>query len=455
MVQALKLNRYNLTIDSVCDERVILEKNKCDKYDYLISACSGIAAGLIDAFFVGSPLETVLGGNTDKLVDNTVMKFAKAMGWNPKEKNLKNVGSAIGFLERKYRVNYDQAMGKDVGNMFNMTPKNHHIMSLGHAPDVVGLFFSIIDQFQSSSHFIADSGLISIKLVGEEALLQGGSFHAKLFSGFVNWLGHIMSDIAGSSGARGVGKVGRGSGLSIPFMELFQFCQFGSFNYNGEQLNFAKIAIKVFESGYDFRFGMTMAIPVILNDLFIKIFWVIKRKFYKGVQWSDCFPTSKHSDLRIMLLIGNACLCLVDGLDAVIRSGGNIVAFILRFNMIAWVRLIMLIFRELRIRYGNIVLKLMKDFIKELPSVGEYEVIQQFYERLNNLDISLNQEYKLFVKDLEEEYGKILDIVEVLNDSSLADEDKSQHSVQLSKSCKVEKEKIIKDFNDLDELFLN
>ena len=54
--------------------------------------------------------------------------------------------------------------------------------------------------------------------------LQGGNFSAKLFCGVANWFGHIMSDIAGSSGSQG-----RGSGLAIPFFELFQMCTFGEF----------------------------------------------------------------------------------------------------------------------------------------------------------------------------------------------------------------------------------
>ena len=33
---------------------------KCDKYDYLIAAFSGISAGIIDIFFVGSPGNSTL-----------------------------------------------------------------------------------------------------------------------------------------------------------------------------------------------------------------------------------------------------------------------------------------------------------------------------------------------------------------------------------------------------------
>ena len=90
-----------------------------------------------------------------------------------------------------------------------MTTINHHIKSLGHSPDPIGLFFSILDQFTNTASFISDGKLIRIDTSSSSLRLQGDNFIAKLFSGFVNWIGHIFSDMAGSSGSRGNG--GRGT----------------------------------------------------------------------------------------------------------------------------------------------------------------------------------------------------------------------------------------------------
>lgn len=54
----------------------------------------------------------------------------------------------------------------------------------------------------------------------------------------------------------------------------------------------------------------------------------------------------------MMLLIGDGTLCLLDGIDAAVRSGGNWVAFFLHLNIIAWFRLVLLVFREVCIRLG-------------------------------------------------------------------------------------------------------
>ena len=98
-----KINK-SLLNSSIENQKLLLEKDKCDKYDYLAAVACGAVGGLIDIFLVGAPGDSVLGNWTDKQVDNTVMGFARKMGWNPKEKNMNNVNSAIGFLERGNKV---------------------------------------------------------------------------------------------------------------------------------------------------------------------------------------------------------------------------------------------------------------------------------------------------------------------------------------------------------------
>ena len=144
-----------------------------------------------------------------------VMGFAKKMGWNPKAKNADNVNSAIGFLEHGktnvnpedfhgFKVNYDQRKPGDVNNAFTIAPGTHHMMSLAHSPDIMGLFFSILNQFTSKASFIADGKLVTIDSSTYE--LQGGNFIMRIMCGIANWFGHLMSDVAGSSGSHGRGN---------------------------------------------------------------------------------------------------------------------------------------------------------------------------------------------------------------------------------------------------------
>lgn len=340
---------------------------KCDKYDYLIAVGCGCIAGLVDIFLVGAPGDSVLGGWSDAQVDNVVMAFAKRTGWDGK-----NVASAIGYLQKKFPVNYDQRYPSDVENAFNMSTRNHHLKSLPHSPDPIGLFFSILDQFQGKASFIADGQLIRIDTSDGDFELRGETFQAKLFCGFCNWIGHIMSDVAGSSGGRGNNPGGRGSGVAIPFYELFLFCDFGEIQIGKDRQSFATLMTRVFQEGYDARFGLAMAIPVLLTELFIRAAWSIKQHFYHKRPWSECMPSSKHADLRWMLIVGNCTLCIFDGADAVIRSGGNPILFVMRLNLIAWFKLILMILKEFLIRYGFTYQDLKLQFQRINIALNEY-----------------------------------------------------------------------------------
>jgi len=391
----------NHLIENSKDSRELLQsKDKCDKYDYLVAVGCGAIGGLVDIFFVGTPKDSVLGKWTDTQVDNAVKGFAKKMGWSPRAGQEDNIRSAIGFLENGskksgfngFKVNYDQAKSTDVNNLFKMAPNNHHMLSLAHSPDIVGLFFSILNQFTATSTFIANGQLITIKTENFE--LQGNNFVSKIFCGIANWFGHIMSDIAGSSGS-----VKRGSGVVIPFYELLGFCKFGKFNVGKDKQDLATIATRAFQEGYDFRHGLAMAIPVVITDLSIRLIWAIRRHFQYERPLKECIPTSRHDDLRIMLLLGNGTLCIMDGMDAGLRCGGNFLAFFTRLNLIAWFRFVTLVLKEVFIRVG--IVDALQMNIEAFKRINE--ALLMYLHELEKIDI------ELFKKETEE-YNKVVGI---------------------------------------------
>lgn len=343
------INSDDLIAEDIEDNKKLLEKHdKCDKYDYLVAVGCGAIGGLIDIFLVGAPGDSVLGKLTDKQIDNVVKNFSKMMGWNPRAGKENSIASAIGFLEKKFGINYDQRHSADVNGLFDMSTKNHHMKSLAHSPDIIGLFFSVLNQFTSTATFVTDGQLVTIDT--ETFELYGGNFISKIFCGIANWFGHIMSDVAGSSGARGNGS--RGSGIVIPFYELLGLCKFGKFSVGKDRQDLATIATRAFQEGYDFRFGLAMAIPVLITELLIRLIWSFRRFFQYRYPLRDCIPTQRHDDLRIMLLVGNGTLCVMDAIDAGVRSGGNFLMFFMRINFIAWLKLIKMVIKEICIRIG-------------------------------------------------------------------------------------------------------
>lgn len=348
-------------------EEFTLKNANCDKYDYMIAGTCGLISGLIDILFVGSPANSKLGTLVDSQANKITENFAEFLGWD-KEKAISRgsdtTKSAIGWLENKFKINYDQATtnGKNgTGGMVeDLSASNHHLKSLGHSPDIIGLFFSILNQFTNTSSFISNGQIITINT--ETFELQGGNFIAKIFCGFSNWFGHIMSDWTGSSGAKG-----RGSGVPIPFYNLLQMINVGSFGQHKE--TFSTITTKVFQKGYDFRHGITMAIPVVINELLIRFMYTMKARFYYNKEWEESIPKESIPELRRMLLVGHGTLCLVDGADAYVRSGGgaNIVELLSRTNLIAWIRFGHLAYKELYAWYneGDINIEALNEYLEK------------------------------------------------------------------------------------------
>lgn len=390
---AEKENSIVMRYDKLQAKIAMTQGRECDKYDYLIAGFSGAVAGMIDSVFVGAPKESILGKWTDVSTDVVIKKLAKMHGWKPQSTNTDNINHAIKYFEAKYPVNYDQAYGKAVGDLLNMNTRNHHIKSLAHAPDLFGLIFSVLDQFTNTSHFL-DNGRLIVFDTGTSTLQGFNNPIAKIFAGICNWFWHTISDFAGSGG-----RTDRGSGVPIPFFEMFQLCDFGEFAVKNSTMTLADFSVEVFEQGYDARFGITMALPLILSDLIIRFLWGIKQRFYHKQEWKDCIPRKEHPELRWMLIIGNATLCMVDGLDATIRSNGNLLSFFLHFNIIAWFKLLVRVIQEIQIQFSF-----------------SYEDIKLQFEYLNNqMSVYLNKlksiDYNGYQKQLKE-LEEISDLLE-------------------------------------------
>lgn len=351
-------------------EEFSLKNANCDQYDYMIAGTCGVIGGLVDVLFVGMPGQSPLGNLTDDATNQAVQLFAKMNGWKGAKEGKDPTSSAIGFLERTFKVNYDHRHSADVDGLFKMSTQNHHIKSLGHSPDLCGLFFSLLDQFNDTATFVGifdvinDNGikvgetskLIRVNTATNE--LQGGNLIAKIYCGFINWLGHLFSDVAGSSGA-----LGRGSGIPIPFYSLLQFANFGSFGQHRH--SFATLAVKVFEAGYDFRHGMAMAIPVAITELLTRFMWSLKQKIYHHKDWLDCIPLVNVPEVRRMLLVAHGALCIIDGLDAGIKSAGEPVQFLLRTNLIGWSRFSLLALKEVQAKFreGDLDLDAVDEYL--------------------------------------------------------------------------------------------
>lgn len=414
---ALSTAKLNLDlVDTKLEESIETVKGltpECDKTDYMLAACSGAICGIMDIFLVGKPGETQIGRLTDKWFSNRTEDFAKLCGW---EGDRGNVSSAISYLEKKFRIPYDQNGIGDISKQIKgLTPTNHHFKSLGHNPTIMGLFFSILDQFDNTSHFVTEGELITFSNFNTDFQLHGNSVASKLFSGFVNWFGHLLSDVSGSSATKG-----RGMGIPSPLWswtnDVIAIREKLNISSDfGNSIN--NLALEIYKEGYDTRFQAAQCIPVFVNELLVRLLYSIRRLVgYLSITnkkdrdfstlWKSCEPF-KNASVKRMMTVAHGTFCLIDVGDACVRNfvagggGFNVKEFAIRLNVAGVARFTISLYgeanRSIRRRFAkeNVVVlsrekRIIIDYVKGLEYLAEIyddELLRIFTQEIKESDI--------------------------------------------------------------------
>ena len=385
---------------------------ECDKTDYILAACSGAICGVMDIFLVGKPGESPVGDITDKWFENRTMDFAKMCGWDDSNNN--SLSAAIKHLEKKFKIPYDQRGAGDAASwVFDLSPKNHHFKSLGHNPTLLGLFFSILDQFTNTSHFVSGGELISLQDADGKFELQGKNVPSKLFCGFINWFGHLVSDMSGSSSSKG-----RGMGIPSPFWswtnDIIAIKRKLSIPVSEFDKSFNELALEIYKQGYDVRFQAAQAIPVFVNEILVRSMYSIRRliRFFTTTEkadrtfsslWKACEPFS-NATVKRMLTVAHGTFCLVDAGNAVARgfitgSGTfNVAGFFMRLNIIGVGRFTISL-------YGEASRGIKRHSLKEEVVVLRREkiIVADYVEGLKFLaEVYDDKELLLFTQELKE-----------------------------------------------------
>ncbi len=250
----------------------------------------------------------------------------------------------------------------------------HHLDDLTHHPSVLGLAASIAQQFGAKAVFQNRDGKIikikveQVKVVrkGNETIeirLIGDDLRSKLTCGVVNWVMHLLSDVAGSSSSAAKGN--DGMGLPGPILSLLkEISMIPGLN----KTNLPQKCYELFTQNQDFLDGYKMdlrselaigrelgkqAIPVFINSVFIRCFYFVRHfaqeikvnNGFKGLDIKQALKNSmpfKNRTIIRMLTISLGTFEAIDLGDAAIRgainSGGTwtgfLASFVLRVNFV-------------------------------------------------------------------------------------------------------------------------
>lgn len=388
--------------------------SECDMTDYILAATFGAICGMFDMFLVGKPGESPIGEVTDEWFANRTRDFAKMCGFKGNETSL---SSAIRFLEKKFKVPYDQSIGGGIfKELLNLTPDNHHFKSLGHNPTLLGLFFSILDQFLNTSSFVADGEQITLSNSEGKFELEGHNIPSKIFCGFVNWFGHLVSDMSGASSSKG-----RGMGIPSPLWswtnDIIAIKRKLNISASEFDKSINEVALQMFKEGYDTRFQTSQAIPVFVNEMLVRLIYSIRRlvRYFINTRkedrsfkllWKSCEPFT-NATVRRMLTVAHGTFCLVDAGDAAIRgfiAGGgtfNAAEFFVRLNIVGIGRFTISLYGEAKRDIKRVSIKeevyflhrdkiIMLDYIeglKQLANAYDDEVLLAFVDELKRSDM--------------------------------------------------------------------
>ena len=448
---ALSTTKGELEVVSSKLEKNLDSLNKltpeCDKTDYILSACSGALCGVIDVFLVGKPGESPVGEITDMWFANRTEDFARLCGWTGDKGNL---SSAIRYLEKKFKIPYDQnGIGDIAKELLDLTPTNHHFKSLGHNPTILGLFFSILNQFTNTSHFVSEGELITFSKFDGGFHLEGKDLPSKLFCGFTNWFGHLISDMSGSSSSKG-----RGMGIPSPFWswtnDIIAIKKKLNLPVGEFDKSINELALNIYKQGYDARFQTVQAIPVFVNELLVRFIYSIRRlvRYFSITKkddrsflllWKSCEPFS-NATIKRMLTVAHGTFCVIDAGDAIARgfaTGGssfNVTDFVLRLNIIGIGRFTISL-------YGETSRGLKRHDIKEDIIILKREklILDDYVEGLKFLaEIYDDESLLLFTRELKESDMYVQAF---------------EKSVILAEKRNVPKEEILRNKADIDSYF--
>ena len=259
--------------------------------DYMVAAASGALMGALSVLWQKDlNLAEAHKLGSDK-IEKIVIGAAQRVGL---KKENPSIADAIRFLEQKYPFAGDKLTAVFGGGL------QHHLRDFSHHPSPVGLVCSILMQFTGKGFGTATDGSFVIADLPAETLKDGMLFgrntEEKFLYGTLNWVLHLISDMAGSSSTPGAG-----TGIPGPLLSFLKeasalpFFRDLSIGYEGKMRTLSQWISKAFngtllkdQDGNPLRFDLrtevglvgqvlTQVPAVLANECIVRGFYTITR----------------------------------------------------------------------------------------------------------------------------------------------------------------------------------
>lgn len=428
-----------------------------DKADYAVAIASGLLTGLIDSFFIGELSITAKDvGLSHEKANYMIEAYAKKRGYQENGKRLKG---AIEFLEKKYPVAQDNVWsGRDLG----ISAKDHHLADLAHHPTPMGLISAIVVQFFRTGTFVDKDGewhfipvkteqkdiienwlplivsgvilwLVNLSEYSQQKdensdvpeyiwklarLLASAPATISILKCVNNWIGHLMSDLAGS-------KQTAGKGMGVPgvFLSLmYEIAAIPGINQTGLSKQLDNLYVK---NRFNLRKEIPVyehlarqTIPVVINELLVRTFYFVRHLAeeakqtgdLKSINWEKVIPVDNRTVDR-MIAVANMTFSAADTADAVVRSaiesGGNWVLFVggfaARVNYIGLAKTTVSIVKEITSEQRELQALTEKRILVESRTEKAVELVRKYRSDLERLiDTYLAENLEQYLLGLEQ-----------------------------------------------------
>ena len=271
------------------------KKHQLDKWDYAIGGGTGLFCAILDVLFVQKPLKP------------TVSYSEKVNGlfnqWSQSAINNLIPPELAEILEKSFKIggadaSIAQGFTSSISGKFN--PINHRFKALNHDP-VLACFIGALDVMNGTCT-IVDNGQIKVMNT-----LRGASGDYSFFEALGMMLGHLASDFNTPSA-----KGNRGMGIPAPLMGLFGTLKGVKVN----DVDIANLAEYMYVKGYDARHFVTMSIPVLINEILIRVLYITKEIKYNNRNFFEVFketlPFNLSPRFRMVLNISYGTMVAIN-----------------------------------------------------------------------------------------------------------------------------------------------